>query len=57
MTKKIYLETLKKCPGSLHFPLLIYPMEKCRFIVILFHLHCFRFTLVIKLRNFDFESH
>ena len=22
MTKKIYLETLKKCPGSLHFPLL-----------------------------------
>ena len=23
MTKKIYLETLKKCPGSLHFPLLL----------------------------------
>ena len=22
MTKKIYLETLKKCPGLLHFPLL-----------------------------------
>ena len=22
MTKKIYLETLKKCPRSLHFPLL-----------------------------------
>ena len=23
MTKKIYRETLKKCPGSLHFPLLV----------------------------------
>ena len=23
MTKKIYLEALKKCPGSLHFPLLL----------------------------------
>ena len=23
MTKKIYLETLKKCSGSLHFPLLV----------------------------------
>ena len=23
MTKKNYLETLKKCPGSLYFPLLI----------------------------------
>ena len=22
MTKKIYLETLKKCPGLVHFPLL-----------------------------------
>ena len=22
MTKKSYLETFKKCPGSLHFPLL-----------------------------------
>ena len=22
MTKKIYLETFKKCPGSLYFPLL-----------------------------------
>ena len=22
MTKKIYLETFKKCPGSAHFPLL-----------------------------------
>ena len=25
MTKKIYLETFKKCPGSLCFPLLRYP--------------------------------
>ena len=24
MTKKIYLETLKKCAGSLHFTLLTY---------------------------------
>ena len=23
MTKEIYLETLKKCPKSLHFPLLV----------------------------------
>ena len=23
MTKKIYLKTFKKCPGSLHFPLLL----------------------------------
>ena len=23
MTKKIYLETFEKCPGSLHFPLLM----------------------------------
>ena len=23
MTKKIYLETFKKCPGSLRFPLLM----------------------------------
>ena len=30
MTKTIYLETLKKCPGSLHFPLLkfVYVLEE-----------------------------
>ena len=31
----------------------ICPREKC---LILFHFHCL-FTLVLKLRNFDFESH
>ena len=30
MTKKIYLETLKKCPGSLHLPLLPNTREVCK---------------------------
>ena len=32
----------------------IYPTGKC---LILLHLHFFGFTLVIKLKNFDFQSH
>ena len=53
MTKKIYLETLKKCPGLLHFPLLRiqlfatgYDFSACRLRIIIkrrFFARCFFF--------------
>ena len=61
MTKKNYHETLKKCPGLLHFPLL----NRCAYILnlnrisccmrtilgILFRKNCFSFWDFLKIGN------
>ena len=55
MTKKFYLETFKKCPGPLHFPLLTHTAGKNRLIsdllLFLFKANKSQLRSIIKTRD------